>query len=187
MNGVSREPSFSFRKPSLPIIGCLILVSVVLGTTDVGYIAVPTIAGHVTTMHLPTIVASLVEGWPVGMVVGVIFGMTSIYMSGAAMMSDPLVALLPRILVGLTPYLCYVAMRGYHEYVRLALSAIVGSLTNTIGVLGLAYVFGYMEPLAALNVGMVHGLPESVVAGIVVVPAVVLLRKARSFFDNFGR
>lgn len=179
-----KQDPLSERKPNLPIVGSLILFTVILGTTQIGYIPVPTAAKHATTMHLPTIVASLLEGWPIGMVVGAVFGITSMYMAGAPMMSDPLIALAPRMLVGLTPYLAYIWMRGSNEYVRLGVAAVLGTLTNTVFVLGMAVFKGFLEPGVALNIAFVHGLPEVLVAIIIVIPAVLALRKAQAYLDN---
>lgn len=174
-------------KHNLPIIGGLILFSVILGTTDIGYIPVPTAAKHATTMHLPTIVASLLEGWPIGMVVGAVFGITSMYMAGSPMVQDPLVAIVPRMLVGLTPYFTYLLLKSCNDYLRLGIAAVVGTLTNTVFVLGIAVVSGYLDLGKALNVALVHGLPEAIVAVLIVIPAVIVLRKARTFFDRLGQ
>ena len=181
------SPCSPEHKNNLPIVGCLILFSVILGTTELGYIPVPTAAKHVTTMHLPTIVASILEGWPIGMVVGTVFGITSMYISGSAMAQDPIVALVPRILVGVTPYLIYVCMSGRNEYVRLGVAAVIGTLTNTFFFLGFAVLRGLMEPELALSVAWKHGAPEAVVAVIIVIPAVIVLRKAQVLIDNLGR
>lgn len=172
------------RSHNLPLVGCLILFTVILGTTDLGYIPVPTAAKHATTMHLPTIVASLLEGWPIGMVVGAIFGITSMYNAGTPMMQDPLVALVPRMLVGLTPYLFYVWMRGSNEYLRLGLAAVIGTMTNTVFVLGMGVIQGFLEFDVAVNIALVHGIPEVITAVIIVIPAVVFLRKLQAYLDG---
>lgn len=179
------EPSQKRKaKYNLPIIGGLILFSVVLGTTKLGFIPVPTAAYHATTMHLPTIVASLLEGWPIGMVVGAVFGITSMYTSGSLMIQDPVVALVPRMLVGITPYFTYRLMRDSNEYVRIGCAAVVGTMTNTVMVLGLAVVLEYMPFSKALQVAWIHGLPESIVAVVVVIPALLLLRKLKAILDG---
>jgi len=164
------------RKPCMPIVGGLILFTVVLGTTDLGFVPVPTEIKYATTMHLPTILASLLEGWPVGMVVGAVVGITSMYTPGTPMASDPMVALFPRIFIGLTPILVYRLMTGYSEHLRVGCSAIVGTFTNTIGFLGMTVVMGYMQPSVAFSIALKHGIPEAVIAVIVVVPSLRLLR-----------
>ncbi len=171
----------------LPIIGGLILFSVILGTTKLGFIPVPTEAKHATTMHLPTIVASLLEGWPVGIIVGTVFGITSMYSAGSPLAQDPLVALVPRMLVGFTPYFVYIGLKGYNDYVRLGMSAVVGTLTNTVFFLGMAVVQGFLGVDQAISIALVHGLPEAMVAIIIVIPAVLILRRGRAFINNLQR
>lgn len=171
-------------KFSLPIIGGLILFSVILGTTNLGYIPVPTEARNATTMHLPTIVASLLEGWPVGMVVGMVFGITSMYMGSSAMSQDPLIALMPRVLIGFTPFFTYMLLKGYNDYLRIGSAAVVGTLTNTFLFLGMAVLRGFLPLDKAVNIALIHGLPEALVAVVIVIPAVKVLRKTRSFLNK---
>lgn len=164
---------------SVRITGLLILFSVILGTTDIGFIPVPTEARYATTMHLPTILASLSEGWPIGLVVGAVFGLTSMYASISPITEDPIIAIIPRLLVGVTPFLTYYYLRNAHEYVRLAMGAVVGTLTNTVLFLGLAVARGFLHSEQAMEIGLVHGVPEIIVAVLIVVPGVLLLRKLK--------
>lgn len=173
------------QTPNLPIIGGLILFTVVLGTTDLGYIPVPTEAKSATTMHLPAIVTSLLEGWPAGMVVGAIFGMTSMYAAQTSMSSDPLVALLPRILVGLTPFLTYCFLKKSNDYVRIGVAAVVGTMTNTIGFLSLSVLQGYLKLDVAVAIALKHGIPESIVAVLICIPAVIALRRAQAYLRKY--
>lgn len=173
------------RPPSLPIIGGLILFSVILGTTRLGFIPVPTEVKYATAMHLPTIIASLLEGWPAGMVVGTVFGITSMYTSGSPMAQDPIVAMVPRMLIGLTPYVSYVLLRGSNEYVRLGVAAVVGTLTNTCLFLGMAVTKGYLDADVAFSIAIKHGLPESTLAVVIVIPGVLALRKVQAWLDMY--
>jgi uncharacterized membrane protein len=50
------------------------------------------------------------------------------------------------------------------QSIAVGLAATVGTLTNTIGVLGLAVVKGYLPLEAAIGVGATHGTPEVIVA-----------------------
>lgn len=61
-----------------------------------------------------------------------------------------------------------------------AAAAVAGTLTNTVGVLTLAVLFGYIPSGAAFVIGATHGLPEVVLAVVITVPvyrAVALARK----------
>lgn len=61
--------------------------------------------------------------------------------------------------------------------VGLAIAAAVGSLTNTVLVLSMAVLRGYIAPSVALGIGLTHGIPEVIVSGIVVVAVVSALRQ----------
>ncbi len=171
-------------KLNLPIVGGLILFSVIMGTTSLGFIPMPTAAKSATIMHLPTIVASLLEGWPIGVVVGTVFGITSMYAAQSPMASDPLVAIVPRMAIGLTSYATYMALSGRGDYLRLGASAVIGTLTNTVLFLGFSVLQGYMALDVAISIAITHGGPEVLVAIVIVIPSVIVLRKARSFLQT---
>lgn len=59
-----------------------------------------------------------------------------------------------------------------------AAAAVAGTLTNTVGVLALIVALFDLPPGAAVLVGVTHGLPEAVLAVLVVVPTVRALRAA---------
>lgn len=74
---------------------------------------------------------------------------------------------------------CYVVLRG--DDAPAAAAAVVGSLTNTVGVLTLIVVRfpQMMPPGAAMLVAATHGLPEALLAVVVTVPVYRALRAAR--------
>jgi len=105
--------SFSIRK--LTIVGILGAISAVLGLTPIGFIPVgPT---NATIMHIPVIIGAIVEGPIVGMLVGLIFGVFSMIRAITAptvispVFYNPLVSILPRVLVGLTAYYSFVLFK----------------------------------------------------------------------------
>ena len=152
--------------------GVLAAIAILLGATRLGFIPVPTPAGNATIMHVPAILGGIMEGPAVGGVIGLVFGIFSFFQATIPMFNDPFVAILPRIFIGITAWLAYVALRRLNEYLALVVSAAVGTLTNTVLVLGMAVWRGYMAPGVALTVGITHGLPEIVVAVIIVVAVV---------------
>lgn len=155
------------------IAGVLSAIAILLGWTRLGFIPVPTAAGNATIMHVPAIIGGILEGWVVGAIVGTIFGLFSFINATVPMFKDPLVAILPRIFIGITAALTYVALRRFNRYVALVSAAVVGTLTNTAGVLAMAVVRGYMAPGIAVGVGLTHGIPEVIVAAIITVAVVV--------------
>jgi len=91
--------------------GILGAITILLGATGWGFIPVPTPAGHATIMHIPTILGGVLEGPVVGLITGAIFGLFSLLRPGAAFFTDPLVAVLPRLFIGVTAYLTYMAAK----------------------------------------------------------------------------
>lgn len=104
-----KEKGFNVRK--MTIIGVLGAISAVLGMTPLGFIPVgPTRA---TIMHIPVIIGAVMEGPVVGAFVGFIFGLFSIFqaMTNQTPVSfvflNPLVSVLPRILIGIVSFYVY--------------------------------------------------------------------------------
>ncbi len=104
-----KEKGFNVRK--MTIIGVLGAISAVLGMTPLGFIPVgPTRA---TIMHIPVIIGAVMEGPVVGAFVGLIFGLFSIFqaMTNQTPVSfvflNPLVSVLPRILIGIVSFYVY--------------------------------------------------------------------------------
>jgi uncharacterized membrane protein len=221
---MEEEMIFPVRK--IVIAGVLAAIAILLGWTRLGFIPVPTAAGNATIMHVPAIIGGIMEGWVVGGVIGTIFGLFSFVQATVPMFKDPLVAVVPRIFIGITTYfayralrrislpwaliLCvlllallvvfvyevgqthlpaaviaavlglavivafvYLALQRQFEVIALSAAATVGTLTNTVLVLTMAAVRGYMAPNVAWVVGLTHGIPEVIVAAIVTVAVVV--------------
>ncbi|MCK4315366.1 MAG: ECF transporter S component [Anaerolineae bacterium] len=167
--------TLSVRK--IVIAGVLAAVAILLGVTRLGFIPVPTAAGNATIMHVPAIIGGIMEGWLVGGIIGTIFGLFSFLQATTPLFKDPLVAILPRIFIGITTYFAYVGLKKINEYLALIVAAAVGTLTNTILVLGMAVIRGYMAAGVAWTVGVTHGLPEVVVAAIITVAVVVAWKR----------
>jgi uncharacterized membrane protein len=160
--------------------GVLSAIAILLGWTRLGFIPVPTPAGNATIMHVPAIVGGVMEGPIVGGIVGTLFGLFSFLQATVPMFKDPLVAVLPRILIGVTAWLAYAGVKRFNEYLALVTAAVVGTLTNTVGVLTMAVLRGYMAPGVAWTVGLTHGLPEVIVAAILTVAIVVAWKRVET-------
>jgi uncharacterized membrane protein len=158
---------------TLAVSGLLGAVSIVLGLTPLGFIPVPTPAGHATIMHVPAILGGVLEGPTTGALVGLIFGIHSFMRASNALFADPLVALLPRVLIGVVAYGIYRLTKSD------ALAAAFGTITNTAGVLGLAVVRGYIPGPVAWSIALTQGIPEIFVAIAVTLVVSKTLRKIR--------
>ena len=192
---IESRKRFSVRH--MAVTGMLGAVSVVLGMTPLGFIPVgPT---NATIMHIPVIIGAIVEGPIVGMLVGLIFGIFSMIRSVTTptpvsfVFWNPLVAVLPRILIGLVSYYIYkAAMKTTkNETVSLGIAGALGTLANTVGVLGMVYVLYAKEFVGALglasdnafkviaSIGITNGLPEMFVAMIIVTAAVKGIKRIK--------
>lgn len=159
--------------------------------TPIGYIDLPLIKA--TLIHVPVIVGSILLGPKKGAFLGGMFGLTSILKntmtpSALSFAFSPLIAapgtehgspwavvicFLPRILVGVTPWLVYQGIRKLTggragaRPVGLAVAGAVGAFTNTALVMGLIY-FVFKDAYAlmkGIDVSAVLGVILGVVAG----------------------
>ena len=96
----------------MTVIGVLSAISIMMSMLPfIGYIPIgPTKA---TIMHIPVIIGAIIEGPVVGATIGLIFGLTSLWnaMTQPTITSifflNPLVSILPRVLIGVVAYYVY--------------------------------------------------------------------------------
>ena len=150
------------------IAGMLGAISIVLGATGLGLIPVPTPAGHATILHVPAILGGILEGPLVGMLIGLIFGIFSFIRATNPIFADPIIAILPRLFIGIAAYYSYAKLAKWNQSLGLITAGIIGTAVNTIFVLGLAVLRGYLPAAAAISVAGLHGIPEAVVAAAIV-------------------
>ena len=230
------------KNRKLVIASMLGAITIVLGMTPLGLIPLGFI--NATTMHIPVIIAAIAEGPIVGALVGLIFGISSLLNAilknaspVAFVFYNPLISIVPRVLIGITSYYSYASMKkvkdknlkvltkilwgivtlllilllvkdiktgastinitfvvillalciGLFIYslksneidFPIAIGAFIGSMTNTILVLGgiyLIYAKRYVEALnipmesaksAILGVSVTSGIPEAIISVIV--------------------
>ncbi len=113
----------NFSTRSIVISGMLGAVAVILGATGLGFIPVPTLAGRATILHIPAIIGGIVEGPVVGIFVGLIFGLYSFLTASSPMAADPVVAIVPRVFIGLFSYLVYKSLHRSNFYLATGLAA----------------------------------------------------------------
>ncbi len=184
-----------FGTRQLVVIGMLSGISMFMGLTGFGMIPTPWM--KITIQHLPVIIGGIVEGPIVGGIVGLIFGIFSMYlnMTQPVLLSpifmNPIIAIIPRVLIGIVSYYVFKIMKEKFnkEKLGLILAAIAGTITNTAGVLGLTYILA-MEQFATLKeissaavagalgtIAVSNGIPECIVAVMIVVPVCLALFK----------
>lgn len=183
----------------MTVIGVLSAISIMMSMIPfIGYIPIGPIKA--TIMHVPVIVGAVVEGPVVGAIIGLIFGLTSLWnaitqpVTLSPLFYNPLVSVLPRILIGIVAYYAYKCVYKITKkvYVSGFIAGLIGSLTNTVGVLGMIYVL-YADKYLSLieqqsaNAGKLlfgvvvsSGIPEALVAALIVsAVSVALIRKGK--------
>lgn len=253
MNNTLRKDGLNARK--LILVSVLGAITIVLGMTPLGFIPLGVI--NATTMHIPVIIASIVEGPIVGALVGLIFGISSLLNAliknaspVAFVFYNPLISIFPRVLIGITSYyawsllknlktdkikilsriiwsvisifLAFQCINGFSDMSQLnkicmgiflaaslamtiysflkiddnfpvVVGAFIGSMTNTIFVLGGIYLFyakRYMEAMnmplenakaAILGVSITSGIPEAIISVIITSAVVKALKLSKEF------
>jgi uncharacterized membrane protein len=150
------------------VAGVLGAIAIVLGVTQIGFIPVPNLSGSATIMHIPAIIGAVLEGPVVGILAGGIFGVFSMLQDTSGLFTNPIVSVLPRLLIGLTSWYAYKALEKGNSDVAAAVAGIVGTLTNTVLVVGALVGFGLI-PAEAIPTIVPQALVEVVIAAIVTV------------------
>lgn len=174
MENVSRK--LTTRK--IVIAGVLGAVAMMLGATGLGFIPVPSPVGRATILHIPVILAAILEGPVVGAFTGFLFGLYSFMTPAGAIPADPIVRILPRILIGYTSYYAYWMFRK-NITLGSTMAAIAGTLTNTVGFLGLAVLMGYLPIGVAYMVIFSNAIFEIILASVITVILVKALKAHR--------
>ena len=164
-------------------------VALFLGATRLGLIPVPIpLIGNATIMHIPAIVGGVLEGPVVGLLAGLIFGIFSFLYAESPVFANPLVAILPRLLIGVVAWAVFVGLRRFSVDLASVTAGLLGSLANTVGVLSLAVLFGLL-PLSIVPVVLPQAIAEAVLAAVVtviVVRGVMLFRSGRTTAPEVG-
>lgn len=187
------------------------IVMILAFTPFLGYI--PLGFTRATTLHIPVILASILLGPKKGAIIGLIFGLTSLFKNTfeptpTSFVFSPfysvggvngnlfslIICLLPRTLTGVVPHYIFSFLKKINvksSTFALSISAVAGSLTNTLLVMNFIYIFFSKSYAAANNVSVeslygfilsligINGVPEAIVAGILVACVGKVLIKVR--------
>ena len=185
MEQVQHSPASRLRLSTrdLAVAGVFGALAIVLSFTSLGMIPMPNPTEAATSLHLPAIVAGILSGPIVGGLVGLVlaisswlrFGGTFIQFAGGNLLVALLAAFLPRILIGVLAYYAYRLLRRW-PVLAAAVAGLVGTLTNSFGVLGLLIWLGTL-PVALLVPVFSMNVPiEVALALVVTIPTVAALR-----------
>ena len=177
-----------------------VIIVIMAFTPFLGYI--PLGFTRATIIHIPVILASLLMGPKTGALLGLLFGLTSFinntvnptvtsfvftpfYSMGefSGGIGSVIICFVPRILTGVVPHYIYKLVKKCSKStgvskIGLILAGVGGSLTNTLLVMNLIYLF-FKDTYAAANgvavkavygfilsiIG-INGVPEAIVAGV---------------------
>jgi uncharacterized membrane protein len=158
-------------------------LAIVLAFTPLGLIPVPNPTEAATSLHLPAIMAGILAGPLVGATVGLVLAISSWYLYGASFITFAggniplalLSAFLPRILIGVSAYYVYRLLRRW-PVAAAAGAGLVGTLTNTFGVMGLLIWLGTLPTALLVPVFSMNVPIEATLAVVVTAPTVAALR-----------
>lgn len=177
---------------------------------NLGYIVIVPTLPAITTIVLTVSIGGSLLGPCQGAILGLIWGMISLYMAYTRatdpitllLFQNPVIAVVPRVLVGVLSGLVAQALKkGKYQKLGLSLSGVVGALTNTLFVILLSSLFYLGNPdklttqLGNINQGNplivillialgLNGVLEAL-AGAVVTPIIVApLRRVLGHFRN---
>ena len=189
------------RDPNVGLMAQMALLTaimLILAFTPLGYIPLPFM--NATTMHIPVIIGGCLLGPAAGAALGGFFGVTSVikatiqpnitsfvftpfYSFSPQFHGSPaslVVAIVPRILIGLAAGFLYRALktRMKGKNAPLFICGFAGSMVNTIGVMSLICLFfGEQYALAGgkdpslviqliLGIIAINGIPEAIIGAI---------------------
>jgi uncharacterized membrane protein len=168
----------------------------VLGLTPIGLIPLPFI--NVTILHIPTIIGTILLGGKAGLLFGFFFGTVSFIRAPTSGFAGMLYAenifftilmcYIPRLLVPVITHVVYRFLAERKSKISVTLAAVCGSLTNTIGYLGLMLLFFALcglDSAAVLGMigttGVIAGPLEAIAAAIIATPLVAALKRMKYF------
>ncbi|MEG0415287.1 MAG: ECF transporter S component [Erysipelothrix sp.] len=170
----------------------LVSLTVIMMFTPLGTLRLPMVS--VTIAHIPAIVAAIVLGLWQGVAVAFVFGLISLFIALTTptgvldpFFVNPLISILPRVLIPVTTYFVYKALSGrFNSKFAVGISAVVGNLTNTFGVYAMLYLL-YAKPIYEttgipafqyiLGAISVSTLIKTIIVTLIVTPLVFALKK----------
>ncbi|CZQ97016.1 ECF transporter S component [Trichococcus collinsii] len=193
---MNTQKNKTYRIAILGILSAFIIIQTFV--PFLGNIPIPPL--NPTIIHITVIVAAFVLSTKDGMLIGLVWGlarMVKAYTLPASpldllLWTNPIIAVVPRVMVGLVAGLVFHAfLKRKQEKRGMVIAAVLGSLTNTLLVLGFIALFYGNEYATALNVdpsnllkvlaGIVatNGIGEAVAAGLIAPFIATALMKVR--------
>ena len=190
------------RNLTLAQMGVFSALIVVMTFTHVGYITIGALS--ITLVHIPVIVGACVLGWKLGAALGAVWGVTCMIKAFTMptaptdpLFMNPLVSLVPRVLVGIVAGLLFalVLKADKKGLLAAAVAAVAATVCNTALVLTALYLIygGSKGDLLGIQAVSFPGLVKFIVAVfvsnavfeviaavLIAIPAVFALRKVKT-------
>lgn len=129
-------------------------IIVILTLSGFGY--VPWLAGaSLTILHIPVILAAVLQGYTSALIVGAVFGISSLIMAAVRpapgsfdfLFVNPLISVFPRLVFAFLAALIYKATAKLNDKFSVPFTAFISSLIHTVLVLGILYMVLFFAPL----------------------------------------
>lgn len=150
-----------------------------------------------TIVHIPVIIASIIYGPRIGAILGGLMGVISVVTNTIVLLPTSylfspfvengnlyslIVAMIPRILIGVTPYYVYKIM---NNKAGLVLAGAIGSMTNTIFVLGgifLLFSSVYSGNIQLMLAGILgtNAIAEMIISSVLTLAIIPVMEKIRT-------
>lgn len=197
------------KTKNLVRLAIIIAIQLILTFTPfIGYI--PLGFTRATIVHIPVIIGALLMGPRYGAILGFVFGLTSLYTNTfsptltsfaftpfysvdgtSGNFLSLIICFVPRILIGVVPYYVCRALKKtkIKDKANYAVAGLCGSLTNTLLVMNMIYLFfgesyGAAKNIASnalysaiLSIICINGIPEAIVAAILTAIVVSAMKK----------
>lgn len=152
---------------------------------------------NATIVHIPVIILAIVKGPKMGAILGAVFGIASIINNllrpvvTSYIFINPVVSVFPRVMIGLVAGILFGVLNKLikNNSVSVGISAAVGSLVNTVGVLSLTFILygrGFLEATGRtgstiigtlLTIASTNGVVEMILAIVISTPIALALLK----------
>lgn len=195
------------KKNTLRLNMLAMFIAIILLQTSIpliGYIPIGPL--EITIIPMTVVVATVLLGTVDGAIIGGVWGLTTFVRAfvwptsplAAIVFVNPIISVIPRIMIGVVAGMTYTYFKKHlkSQAASISVSAVLGSLTNTVLVLGLIYLFykAKAPQLYQINIkellpyllGVVgtNGVPEAIFSGIVTPLIAVPVKK---IFDRTSR
>ncbi len=189
----------------LVLAGMLLALMIALEALGIGLIVLPGMSA--TILHVPVIIGAIAGGFGVGLILGAAFGVQSLISAivKPVLMSpfflNPLVSILPRVLIPIVTYLVYkllARLESKHSNVRILITAVCGSLSNTLFVMSMLVALYTNDVAAKLaippnevvawagGIALFNGLPEAAICAFLTWAVVKAVGRTRYFNELRG-